>query len=77
MTHRLSIAGQHHRLHPAGTVETSCAHPPSTQRTAEITPNRTALSGSLNEFTPVSGAPRTFSRTRDGDVATALYTLSP
>jgi len=77
MTHRLSSATEQQRLCLAEPAKPTCAYRSAARHTAAITAQPAALSGSPNEFAPVSGAMRTFSRTPEAVAAPPVRALSP
>ncbi|PZX36698.1 hypothetical protein LY56_03416 [Roseinatronobacter thiooxidans] len=77
MTHRLSVATDHHRLPTADPVTTGCAQPSSTRNMIAITPDRSVFPGSSGVIIFVSGAMHIFSGTHDAAVTATACTLSP
>lgn len=76
MTYRLSPVTKQ-RLCLAEPAKSACAYRSPAHHTAAITAQPAAFSGASTEFTPFSGAMRTFSRTPDAAAATPVRALSP
>lgn len=77
MTYRLSSVIRQHRLCLAEPAKSACVYRSSARYTAAITPERSALFGSSNQFAIVSGAWHAISRTPDAALAPNVRALSP